>query len=123
MAKSIIGQNGFVALVSAIITAAVLLAMSVISARSAFWGRFDSLARENKNMALRVAQGCVEQALLGIARNEPVAMWEKCADLRISGTNPYEIIAKANWKNSFVNLQVDVKLENGKIIILDWREF
>src|SRR5512137_2260381 len=123
MEPTLIDRKGFVALISAVIVAAVLLAIAPAAARSAFWARFDSLARENKNIALQIARGCAEQALLGVARNEPVVMWEKCADLQISGANPYTIIAKADWKNSFVNLRVDAKLENGKIQILDWREF
>lgn len=118
-------RSGFVALISAMLMAAVLLALAAGAGRAGFWGRFGSLDYENKKIALAAARGCANQALLGIASGETVILWSRCQDLRINAENypVYEIIARANWKNSFARLNIKVqKISEGGIEIIEWRE-
>ncbi len=121
--KTIRGQDGFTALISSILVSGILLVLAASISRAAFWGRFASLARENKNIAAAMAQGCAHQALLGIAKNENVLMWQNCQTLQIDGSNPYTIIASAKWKNSFANLKITAESQNGEINITNWEEF
>lgn len=127
MKFSILNNNdGFVALISAMLMAAVLLTLAAGAGRASFWARFGSLDYENKKIALAAARGCVDQALLGIASGEAVILWNRCQDLQIDAKNypVYEIIARTNWKNSFARLNIKVKkIPEGKIEIIEWREF
>ncbi len=122
--KNIYGQDGFAALISAILVSSVLLVMAVPLARAAFWARFDLLARENKKISLNLARSCADLALLKIARGENI-VWEKCEIGQIvdQGGGVWEITAGANWKGSFVNLKVIAELENNRIEIIGWEEF
>jgi hypothetical protein len=127
-------QNGFIALVSAVIFSAVLLALVSLSARGIFWERFSILYRENKEISVALAGSCVQAALLDLAegKNMPAAGDEiivdgpqKCdiGEINDIGSGFWEIIARANWENSSTNLKATAKLENGEIKIIDWREF
>jgi len=118
-------QAGYVALVSAILVSGVMMALAVTISRAAFWGRFDALARENKIAAREMAKGCADQALLKIAKNEEPIVREMCSDLQINADNDsvYEIIARANRKNSFVQLRIVADCAGGKMKILQWEEF
>lgn len=116
-------EKGFVALISTAVISAVLLVAAASVSRTAFWARFDLLARENKKISAARAEGCVQAALLRIVRNENLDVSEKCENVEISINNPYTITATANWKNSRTNLRVTAKLENNKITIDDWHEF
>ncbi len=118
-------QAGYVALVPAILVSGVMMALAVTISRAAFWGRFDALARENKIAAREMAKGCADQALLKIAKNEEPIVREMCSDLQINADNDsvYEIIARANRKNSFVQLRIVADCAGGKMKILQWEEF
>lgn len=116
-------RNGFIALISTVIISAILLAAAVSASRASFWARFDLLARENKKISAAMAEGCVQAALLKIAKNENINVPGECANVEISESNPHIIIARANWKNSYTNLKVTAKLVNDELEISDWREF
>ena len=116
-------QKGFVALISAVVISAVLLVLAAFFARGVFWARFAVLNRENKEMSLAFAEGCINLALLKIARNKDIAVPEQCEIVEISGANPYTIIARSDSGDSYTNLKVIASLENGNLAINDWREF
>jgi hypothetical protein len=123
-------EKGFIALISTVIISLILLAVAASAARAAFWARFDLLARENKKISAALAEACVNVALLGLSNEEKIFPLEvviedakKCKIGEVGGSNPYTIIARAGWKNSYANLKVTAKLENGELEISDWREF
>jgi len=62
-------QRGFIALISAIITSAVLLIIAVALSLSSFYGRYNVLDTELKKMSVGLAEACVEQGLLMLATN------------------------------------------------------
>ena len=62
-------NRGFIALISAIIISAVLLAAVSTIGASAFYARFDSLNAEYKRVSLGLSESCVSEALLKIAQN------------------------------------------------------
>jgi hypothetical protein len=117
-------QNGYVALISAVLVSVVLLVTALPMARAAFWARFETLDRENKKIAANSARSCADLAMLKIARGETAA-WDKCEIVAKNNLSPdvWEIIARGRHKNSFVNLRVEARLESGQIKILHWEEF
>ena len=60
-------QRGFIALMSTIVIAAILLAMMASTGMASFYARFDALGVENKRAALALAESCMNVALLGLA--------------------------------------------------------
>jgi hypothetical protein len=62
-------QNGFIALMSAIIISAILLGFAVTSGASSFHSRFNTLDSELKRISLSLAESCVNVALLKITQN------------------------------------------------------
>lgn len=59
--------RGFVALVSAIIIASILLSLSLVAGSAALYARFDSLANEEKKISASLAESCAQHALLILA--------------------------------------------------------
>ena len=126
-------KKGFVALMSVVMMSIVLIAFAVLVARASFWARFDLLARENKKISLALAQGCIDSALLGLARGENIALpvqvniedLKKCEIteiVNISG-DIWRITTRAAWKNSFVNLKAVAEAKNGEFTIKSCKEF
>ncbi len=62
-------NNGFIALMSAIIISAILLGLLVTSSGNGLSTRIDELNRELKRESEGLAQSCAESALLAIAEN------------------------------------------------------
>jgi len=116
-------QDGFVALIFAAVISASLLVLAASFARGVFWERFSVLNRENKEISFAYAEGCINLALLKIARNEDVAVPEYCEIVEIGGASPYAIIARSKWGNSYTGLKVIAGFENGNLVINEWREF
>lgn len=122
--KSNNSQNGYVALISAVLMFAVLLVLAAPLALSAFWARFDILGRENKKIALNRARACADLALLKISRGENKT-WDKCEIVSNSdlGGGMWEVIVRADCNNSFAGLKVIAELQNQEIKIIQYREF
>ena len=119
----IASQKGFAALIPSVLISALLMVLAASVARDAFWTRFNLLARENKNISLAAAEGCANLALLKIAKNDEFSVLGQCEAVEISGSGPYEITVRSVWKSSYTNLKVTAKFEEGKISIIDWREY
>lgn len=60
-------QRGFVALISAIVMSAVLMAFMASVGTASFYARFDALGIENKRESIALAESCVDTALLALA--------------------------------------------------------
>lgn len=67
--KKMRSQRGFIALMSTIIIAAILLAMMGSTSFASFYARSDAQAGENKRSALAFAESCVNIALLALAKS------------------------------------------------------
>ena len=61
--------QGFIALISAVIISAVLLALATAIGSSTFFARFDALNREFKRLSLGLAESCITTALGKIGSN------------------------------------------------------
>lgn len=62
-------KNGFIALMSVIVLAAVLLILMVSVAAIAFRGRFAVLDYENKKVSFFLAESCLQSAMLELVKN------------------------------------------------------
>lgn len=62
-------NNGFVALISAILISATLLALLLATNLSSFYARFDALDAERYQAAQNLAGACAREALLRLAQN------------------------------------------------------
>ncbi len=62
-------EQGYIALISAIIIALVLLVMTAAVSQAAFFARFNALDAEYKRISLGLAESCVNVALLRISQS------------------------------------------------------
>ena len=63
-------KGGYIALISTVIISAVLVGSAFTVARSGFFSRFDSLNSEYKRISKGMAESCINEALLEIAKNQ-----------------------------------------------------
>jgi|SRR6185295_1588016 len=62
-------QSGYIALMSAIVISALLLAITVSLGLGGFFSQTNILDAESKEQSFALAQGCVSVAILDIAKN------------------------------------------------------
>ncbi len=61
--------EGFIALMSAIIISAILMGFLFIANRMNFYARFDTLDREDKAEARNMAESCINETLVRLAKD------------------------------------------------------
>lgn len=121
-------NKGFVALTATIIVAAALLIVVVNIASNGFYGRFNILDAEVKEVSRALAEGCVETAILKYAQdstytgdNDVVRIGDKeCVIKSVSGTSPISIDTQAVVNNTYTNLRVGVESTN--FTVVSWQE-
>ncbi|MDP3725037.1 MAG: hypothetical protein Q8R20_01040 [Nanoarchaeota archaeon] len=108
-------SDGFVAVVSAIIVSALVLAIAVFVGVSGFFGYEDTQALERKSAAVASANGCLRHALLYLASGayeggETINIaGSACEVLPIMfGTSTITIKASSTVRGSVVNLRLVV---------------
>lgn len=124
-------NNGFMALMSAIIISAVLLLIVTSLSFTGFYTRSNILDSELKEKSSALAEACVDTALLKLA-NDPLyappsggeyikvdeVSNEACTIKSISGSI---IKTKANYNNKyFTNLEV--RFNGGDLSVISWEE-
>ena len=60
-------ERGFIALMTAVIVAAVLMTLALGASSAGFYARFDALGSEEKRVSLGLAESCANVALLALA--------------------------------------------------------
>jgi len=120
---------GYVALISILLIAFVLLTISVTVGVSGFWGRFSQLDYENKRISASLAEACVEVAVLDLASGTPTFPKTvpigtlSCEICKIE--NPAgdpTILVRAVHRNSYTNLDVDFAKVGSKLVTTGWDE-
>ncbi len=107
-------EDGYVALISAIIIAGVLMAFVFSISRASFLARFNLLDKNAKENSLQLAEGCANIAVLRLiedesyAGNETIFIGsENCSVLGIETINDGRLIkARAITKNAYTNIKV-----------------
>jgi hypothetical protein len=70
-------DNGYIALISAIIISMILTGASFAASRSVFYSRFSSLNAEYKKISMGMAESCANLALLELAQHPNMASVSK----------------------------------------------
>lgn len=123
-------ESGFIALISAIIIAAILIVITFALSTTGFFLRFNTLDSEFKKISLGLADACVNQALLDIAKGAPVfpktvnidANSCKICNINTSVT-PHIVQTRAVYKNTYSNVTVNFTKDSyNNFTINSWQE-
>lgn len=135
-------NNGFVALISAILISAMLLALLLATNLSSFYARFDALDAEHYQAAQNLAGACAREALLRMAQNYWYAPApggdgvlvgaDRCTIVGVSSPDMGDdrtITASATKGDSYANVIVVAHVKNlsaaaggPNISIISWQE-
>lgn len=129
--SSPVTQNGYIALMSAIIISVVLVMLSVSVSTAGFYSRFNVVEFEYKQRSSALAEGCINSALLKLAQNPayvPTAGGEtifigtdSCTILSVTTTaGQITIQSKATFQQAVTNVQVVVT--SGTLSLMSWQE-
>lgn len=106
-------REGYIAVISAIITTAIVIVIALVFSSSNFLGRFDTQGLELKDLSKGIALGCLEYAKLQLrlgnySGNETVNIGEfSCKILPIEESEGKKIIkSTANVNNRITNLKL-----------------
>ena len=123
-------QNGFIALVSAIIIALLLLTITVGVSFSGIFGRLNIVDSESKERSSALAEACVNKAILNLAQNQaqPVApinigptSFDNCSIVSVIANGTQTTIkTQAVINKSYTNLQITV--DSDTFTIISWNE-
>lgn len=105
-------EEGYIAVISAIIITAIITVIALVFSSSNFMGRFDTLKIETKDVSRKVAEGCLEYAKLKLAGgsyggNETVAVGDySCQILAIT----------TQGQNTIIRSQTTINNETTKLL-------
>src|SRR3989338_11328489 len=114
-------DEGYFALMAAIVISALLLALTFTVIFSGFFSRFNVLASESKEHSMALAEGCVDHAMLALSinpdyspTNEVVKVGpEECVVESVEGTGGDKIIkTSGEFSQSRTNLVVEATVED-----------
>jgi len=124
-------QQGYVALISAIIISAVLILISVGASATGFFSRFNVLDGEYKERGNQLAEACVDSELLRLAQNSGDTTTGNvsvgtgsCTVFAVLQNSPsageITIKTKAVVQQSVTNIEVVVAA--GSLNLISWQE-
>src|SRR4051812_28055059 len=122
-------QDGFVALISAIIISAVLLIISTSLSFSGFYGRYDILESELKNRSTNIAEACADMAMLKVTNdssynpnNEVIPIDNANCTIKSVTNNGAQItiLIQENYSNYYTNLRILV--DSSTFSVISWQE-
>jgi hypothetical protein len=122
-------EEGFIALISAIIISLLLLTIVVALNLTGFLGRFNILDSEYKERSVSLAEACVDTALLNLANNlnytGPVNIGvDTCNILTVQANTPVAgqttVKTKAIFQKATTNLEIVVN--SSDLSVVSWKE-
>ena len=121
-------KKGYIALISSIIISMLMLMISLTLSFTGFFSRINILNAEFKEISLRLAEACVDMALLKLSENqsyqgnENIAINDKqCSILIIEAAGNEKVIkTKANFQKAVTNLKI--KVNNADLSVISWEE-
>ena len=121
-------KKGYIALISSIIISMLMLMISLTLSFTGFFSRINILNAEFKEISLRLAEACVDVALLKLSENqsyqgnENIAINDKqCSILIIEAAGNEKVIkTKANFQKAVTNLKI--KVNNADLSVISWEE-
>jgi hypothetical protein len=134
-------QSGFIALISVIVIAAILIILVALVSTTNFFTRFNVLDYENKKVSTSLAEGCINTAIVNLAKDvsyAPVAggdclsMGGTCGgvdpqkvcricSVTTSGSNKI-IVARAKYNKAYTNITAKVTPGTTDFTVNSWDE-
>ena len=136
--KTINNQSGFIALISVIIISLLLVTITVALSLVGFFGRFNILDNENKEISSGLAESCLDTVLLRLTQNpsytpDPSMPGDQIISVgnrvcKISWINPsgttwpktIQVIASHSY--SFTNLEANANVSGGIVKLTSLKE-
>jgi hypothetical protein len=126
-------QQGYVALISAIVISVLLITITFALSFTSFYGRGNILNSEFKKVSYGLASSCAENAMLKLALNQsyvPVSGGETlnlgsntCKIISVTSSGSQRTIkTQSIYKNTYSNLQVLVTLSPSSLTVNRWTE-
>ena len=122
-------ENGFIALMTAIVLSFILMITAVALNQTSFFARSEILDAEYKNRSSALAEACVDTALLKLAVNPGYAgpdpdipVGSDTCDIRpVITTGSQKIIqTRAEFQEAATNLEV--KVDASDLSVVSWNE-
>ncbi len=125
-------QNGFVALVSAIVISGLLIIIGASLGYTGFFTRFNILGGEYKQTSLGLAESCAEIARVEIANNSSFAVpsggstytidssGNTCKILSVTGT--YTVQSQAVYQKSYSTIEAVYNRSGNDVSVTSWKE-
>ncbi len=127
-------QRGFVALMTAVIVSAILIALMASVSFASFYARFDGLGDMERQQALALARSCMYVALDTLAASSSLGAYHpsdqvvaidathQCVIESVTYALPdATIVASASSQDSFASISTTVALSQ-EIKIISWTE-
>lgn len=121
-------NGGFIALISAIIIAAILLVITATISLGSFYSRYNVLDAELKEQSLALAEACADIAMIEILNNSgylgnatTTISTEECyiGPILVSGSN---IILKTRSMYKNYNTNMEIVLNANTLEVIRWEE-
>lgn len=116
-------SRGFIALISVIIISAILMIVASTLSFKGFFGRFNALDFEFKEISTALAEACAEDALLKLTTNQSYSGNEtldigknSCFTGAVSGGQIKDFKTKGVYQNSHTNVSVSFNTSNFSIV-------
>lgn len=137
MIKKTTTENGYVALISAILISVSLLILVSVVSFEGFFSRFTIFETDQKEVASYLAEACVQTAILKISQDVNYHLSATFPETITVGTNNCEIVSIAQGifpnrrvietqgqlGDAFTNLEVEINVENNPTIVTtNWTE-
>lgn len=127
-------QDGFVALVSAVVIASLLIIIGASLGYTGFFSRFNILDGEFKETSIGLAESCAEIARVEIANNSAYPSGTTLPDIKNIGSNSCSIISVANnnpnytvqsqavYQKSYTTIEATYNRTGSDVTVTSWRE-
>ena len=125
-------QDGFVALISAIVISSLLIIIAASLGYTGFFSRFNILDGEYKETSLGLAESCAEIARVEIANNSTFNVpsggksytvdsdGNTCKILSVVGT--YTVQSQAIYQKSYSTIEATYNRTSSDVTVTSWKE-
>lgn len=121
-------QEGYIALVSAIVISVLLITITVGLGLDGIFSRLNILDSESKTRSIALAEACADTAILNVAQGNnqpanPVTIGSDQCTIRcaLSAGSNTTIETQANFNKAYTNLKVVI--DNNTLTIVSWEEY
>ncbi len=126
-------QQGYIAIISAIVISIVLIGITFTLSFSGFFLRFNVLGTEYKKVSYALAEGCMNVAFVKLANNNSytgneeivldTANNRKCRIISVIGSGGTRTVrTQAVYQNAYTDLEAIASITSSNITANSWKE-